>query len=139
MHQNNGFTLVEVLVAAAILFSTIATVSVIYSSALLSSDKASKTVDSLITVKPVIYLIKEQLQQSSKKSTEQHEGKGDIWGYKYSWVAKLTAFKAPTDKFNSDTGAYDKHPKRFKLWSVQLTITNTSTTKVFEYEELTWL
>lgn len=134
----NGFTLIEVLVAAVILFSSLATISMIYRGSFISSEKAEKHVNISGTLPSVLASIKRVIKVQSKFSKEELIGSGNAWQVDYSWTAKLIDFSSAPEKLDVDSGDFIKPPRKYKLWQVELNLSYRGITKAYSYKELGW-
>ena len=136
--NNSGFTLIEVMVAAVILFSVIATVSMVYRGAFLSSEKANNHVNLTSVLPAVLATIKQELQDISRSSETEISHSANAWQIKYQWTAKLLKFKSAPEKLDVDTGNFVKPPLKYKLWQVELALEFNGLTKQYSYNELGW-
>ncbi|WP_281556601.1 prepilin-type N-terminal cleavage/methylation domain-containing protein [Thalassomonas sp. RHCl1] len=137
--KNSGFTLIEVLVASAILFSSIAVVSLIFKSSYLASQKAELRVGQAGLVPALLKLVQAEIRRKTDDNNDKISGQGVIWGQNYQWNASLIAFRAAPDKFDIDIGKMQSYPKKFKLWQVQLRLGSEKGARDFQYHELSWL
>jgi len=135
---NSGFTLIEVMVAAVILFSVIATVSMVYRGAFLSSEKANKHINLTGVLPAVLASIKQELQDVSRSSETEVSRSTNAWQVKYQWSAKLLKLKSAPEKLDVDTGNFVKPPLKYKLWRVELTLERDGLVKQYSYNELGW-
>ncbi|PHI38626.1 hypothetical protein CBQ28_03665 [Pseudoalteromonas sp. GCY] len=140
MPQNNsrGFTLVEVLVASVILFSTITAVTLIYRGALLSSTKATQSVR-ITGVLPVAteqigYMIR---RQTSGEVTDL-SGRNVFWGVQVEWTANRTDYRSAPSIFNFDTGRDEEQPKKYFLWHVSARFSLENYQRDYEFTEISW-
>lgn len=136
--SQNGFTLIEVLVAAVILFSSLATISMIYRGAFISSEKAEKHVYISGTLPSVLSSIKRAIKVNSQLSKHELSGSGNAWQIDYSWTAKLIEFKSAPEKLDVDSGDFITPPKKYKLWQVKLNLSYKGIQKAYSYKELGW-
>ncbi|WDE03952.1 prepilin-type N-terminal cleavage/methylation domain-containing protein [Thalassomonas viridans] len=137
--KNSGFTLIEVLVASAILFSSIAVVSLIFKSSYLASEKAELRVGQAGLLPALLKLVQAEIRSKSDDDNDKISGQGTIWGQNYQWDANLIAFRAAPDKFDIDIGKMQSYPKKYKLWQVKLRLGNGKGVRDFQYYELSWL
>ena len=136
--NNNGFTLIEVMVAAVILFSVIATVSMVYRGAFLSSEKANKHTNLASVLPAVLATIQEEVQVRSRTSVTEINQDSSAWQVNYQWSAKLLKFKAAPEKLDVDSGDFIKPPLKYKLWEVSLVLELNGLSKQYTYNELGW-
>lgn len=136
--SNKGFTLIETLVASMVLITSLAAISLIYKNALYSSSKATTHVELAGTVPFVLNQAKAEIQNAAQIDSQEIIGQGTALKAEYSWVAKLNRYAAPPDRFNVDTGQDESYPNKYKLWDVELTITQASVQYQYSYQELSW-
>lgn len=134
-----GFTLLEVLVASAILFSAIAITSLIFKSSYVASEKAQQRVEQAGVLPALLIIVQEDIREQTAGVTDALKNHGVIWGMPYRWQAKLSAFKAPPEKFDTDTGTMESYKKRYKLWQVDLSLGEGKKRLDFQYYEISWL
>ena len=133
-----GLTLVEVMVAAVILFSSIATVSLIYRGAILSSAKAEQHV-SLAGVLPIILSnIKQEIASSAYQESMLQNKKGAVWDVQYQWHASLINKVSAPMKLDTDTGNYVTPAPRYNLWQVELDVSSGEINQHYSYKEFSW-
>lgn len=132
---NQGFTLVEILIAMTILFATIVSGLMAYQNALSGSERAGQAMVLLAQVTPVQQHIRQQLMAEPL----QMSGRGNFGEISFEWHAELDSFKSPPDRFDADTGDFVEEPPRFRLQTVTLTLYNQQRQRSFHYQELTWL
>lgn len=137
-HNNSGFTLIEVMVAAVILFSVIATVSMVYRGAFLSSEKANKHIVISAVMPSVISNIQMDIRKKENKSKELLSGKSKAWEVDVQWKATLIEEKHPPKKYDAFTNKLSTAPIKYKLWQVQLTLEHNNSIKEYQYNELSW-
>ncbi|MFC3033083.1 type II secretion system protein J [Pseudoalteromonas fenneropenaei] len=131
--QNSGFTLVEVLISAIILFSAIAVTSQIYKQVSFSSKKASDVTRSAQLSYIAIDLIKAKLQSAKVASTDQslYMDELELNGVDFNWVAKRQDRVSPAPDFD------DINPpgKMFSLFQVTVT---SSVNDNFQFKVMVW-
>ncbi|MDE3271231.1 type IV pilus modification PilV family protein [Pseudoalteromonas sp. G4] len=132
--SSSGFTLIEVLIAAIILFSSIAVVADIFSAASLSSRKATN-VTSLYQMAPIaIEQIKEKLRTSSTQDGIQLNGKVQLAEGVFYWSAtRINSFRPPM-QFD-DTSPY---PIKFHTYNVNVLAEQGSLRQSFNFEVFVW-
>lgn len=134
---NTGFTLIEVLIAAIILFSAIGLIAQLYSSSTVFATKASERAQFYQYSGIAISVIKNKLRNQIKQnfSLKNLYGTEVVGGIEYNWFANRTAFLSPPPGY--DDGIAD--PPRFGVFEVIVT-TPRSNAKEFEFtfEAVTW-
>ncbi len=131
-----GFTLIEVLVASFILFLVISAVTMVYRGALLSSNKAERTLVFSALVEPISEQIRSHIRSS--KDEEQLQGNGEMGELVFSWHASAKYQSKAPEQFNALNGNVDSGNKTFKLWDVTLQIKLKSATREYHFSELSW-
>ena len=138
MNKTKGFTLIEVLIAAVILFMTIAVTTLVYRSALLSTRKAEQSILSSGYLPMIVDDISEVIKQKDTGTETVISGDGITMQIQYDWQASLLQAKSAPSTLDSFTGAVIKQPPRYRLWQVTLDIKTGTNTKQFVYEDLSY-
>ncbi|MDO6426497.1 prepilin-type N-terminal cleavage/methylation domain-containing protein [Thalassotalea sp. 1_MG-2023] len=134
--KQQGFTLIEVLVASFILFLVIASITLVYRGALLSSGKAERTLLFTAAVEPITESIRANIQAT--KQTDMVDGQG-TWGTViYSWVATPAYVAAPPERINMASGELEKSINQFVLWNVELELKIDNALRVYHFNEVSW-
>lgn len=137
MHKNNthGFTLIEVLIAAIILFSSIAVVAQLFSASSLSSKKAANVSQYNQTIPLIVRMIKVDVQQRAKdRELTMLNGTVLAFGYEYVWQAdRLSLLPAAPEDDDDDFGTAN-----FGLYSVNVSIERNQKLGDFTFEVATW-
>jgi prepilin-type N-terminal cleavage/methylation domain-containing protein len=139
MRKNKGFTLIEVLVAATILFSVITVVSLLFRSSYIASEKAQVRIEQTGVLPTLLNLVQNELRVKTTDQTIELSGEGVIWNIPYQWQANLLEFKAPVDKFDPEAGVIDKYPPRYQLWQVDLVLGSGQRALDYQYQEFSWV
>lgn len=134
--KKSGFTLVEVLIAATILFTSLAVVSESYRASLLASDKASRVAELLTPLPLILGHIQSRLLENP---IDVVSGRGEVLGVAYEFEARSIKFGAPPRRVEPETGEYRTYPPRFRLYNVELSLNAGTQNRRFEYQELSWL
>lgn len=136
--STQGFTLVEVLVASVILFSTIAAVTLLYRGALLSSSKATKVIE----ITNVLPIATEQIGYMIRKRTTGDvtslSGKNRFWGVNVEWIAERNDYRSAPTIFNFDTGRDEAQPKKYLLWKVTAKFSLNNYEREYQFTEVSW-
>ncbi|MCU7975903.1 prepilin-type N-terminal cleavage/methylation domain-containing protein [Shewanella sp. SW36] len=135
-NRQTGFTLIEVLIAATILFAVIGVVSQTYRSAIISSEKATRSV-ALLGITPLLLdTIQFRLKQADVDKVITDEGVID--GFQFDWTAKVIKAASPPARFSPEEGEVVTFDNKFFLWKVVLTIKQEDYSQTFEFENLAW-
>ncbi len=129
-----GFTLLEVLVAATIMFTVLSLSALAVKTYRESSAKAERRIHLLSYVS----LVAPQIQSKLKDPASLTEGNGQFGDMHYQWRAELIAHKAAPRQMNPDTGQFEQTPKRFKLYRVELQLNSQGLSIDKSYTEVTW-
>jgi len=134
--KSKGFTLIEVLIAAVILFSALAITAELYSSSSLSAEKAMKNSRVSQAASVAIHSIKADLRKKAEnRKLKEHKGNVAVMGIEFQWVAKREAFTARAEEVS------DVEPprKQFSLFYVDVTpiIANRNHSN-FGFKVTTW-
>jgi len=135
MTKNKGFTLIEVLIAAIILFSALALISDIFKSAMLSSSKAVINSQYYQITPSAISAIKANLREEvNGKNIQAAEGTVILFDINYHWEANRVSFKAPA---SSEIDDFTPAP-RFSVYDVQVVAKQYDKQRNFSFEVATW-
>lgn len=131
-----GFTLVEVLVAAVIMFMVLATATLSLRSAYVASERAARVTELLAPLPWITPLIREELRANP---APEREGSGTLFGVDYRYRASTVLFGAPPPRFDPDATDFIEYPPRFRLYDVELELVREGETESFLYQEVAWL
>lgn len=134
--SNAGFTLVEVLIAAVIMFSLLATAALVFKSARQSSQQAADVVVLLTPLPLVVDTIREQIRQNPLPELN---GDGKVENVSYSWAATAVMFLPPPEQVLIETMQNIRYKPRFYLYEVQLKLQYGRRIREFTFKELAWL
>jgi type II secretory pathway component PulJ len=131
-----GFTLLEVLVAATIMFAVLSLSALAVKTFRESSAKAERRIYML----GVLHLIVPQIQHELRLpgSEAKTSGQGSFGSVSFNWQASLTAQKAAPVQFNPDTGQLEQTPERFRLYVVDVQLQYQSLSIDKRYTEVVW-
>lgn len=133
--QTKGFTLIEVLVASFILFLVIAAITVVYRGALLSSNKAERTLQFSSLVEPISEQVRLQLQSSTNNELQ---GQGSMGQITFNWLAKKEFESKAPALLDAEKGDFTQGNKVFKLWHITLKLQLKNATREYHFNEVTW-
>lgn len=134
--KQQGFTLIEVLIAGFILFIVLVTVSQVYQAANRSSERAT----AMVTMQGVTPLLLDTIRFRIREanSEEPMEQEGILNGVIFQWRASIVQRGAPPDRIDVEQGEMISFEDKFFLWQVDLTLKLENTERSFEFQELTW-
>jgi type II secretory pathway pseudopilin PulG len=136
-YRNAGFTLIEILVSAVILFGSIALSALIYKTAITNSLKAQAAVKLAANGEQIIDRVRRDLLQT-ERSQEQYEYTGKVNDVSFNVAAVLIKRGSAPDTVDPESGEIEKYPTRYRLWSVELNLETAALKKQFNYFEITW-
>jgi prepilin-type N-terminal cleavage/methylation domain-containing protein len=138
-HTERGFTLIEVLIAAVIMFTVLATATLSLRTALHASERASRTTELLAPLPWITPTIRDSLREiSSSELPSDHDGEGLLFGVRYRYHATLVRSGAPPARFDVDAAEFVEYAPRFGLYDVELELEREGETTRFIYQELAW-
>lgn len=134
--KQQGFTLLEVLLATVILFTVLAVMTTVYRQAVLTSQKAEQRVAASSQVPFIIDTIAELIRNAEGQS--QASGEGKLLGVSYHWQAQPVWRRHPTERPDTVSGEIRQPQRWFTLWQVTLTIQMQGAERSYNYQELSW-
>ncbi len=135
MKRQQGFTLIEVLIAATILFTVLAVASESYRNSLLATAKAETLVEMLTPLPLITSSIRNQLRTNPM---ERLQGGAELLGVQYSWAAETVRYGSPAPRFDPDQIDFVTYPLRYRLYDVKLNLALRGMEREFIYQELAW-
>jgi prepilin-type N-terminal cleavage/methylation domain-containing protein len=135
VNRQRGFTLLEVLIAATILFTVLAVAAETYRNALLASGRAQGLVTMLTPLPLITSAIRNQLRSNP---VEKLSGSSELLGVGYEWEAITVRYGSPPDRFDPDVTDFVNYPKRFRLYDITLKLRRAKQERVFLYQEIAW-
>ncbi len=139
VREQRGFTLIEVLIAAVIMFTVLATATVSLRGAMHASERASRKTELLAPLPWITPTIRERLREypGDNLATE-HSGEGVVFGVEYRFHALLVRSGAPPSRFDVDAAEFIEYAPRFGLYDVELELEREGEKSRFVYQELAW-
>ncbi|WP_404341349.1 PilW family protein [Pseudoalteromonas mariniglutinosa] len=133
MKTEQGFTLIEVLIAAVILFSSLAITAQLYSASSLSAEKAANAAQYYQSAELVITNIKSQLRERFENTKQaEYSGTTTIFGYQYEWQATTQSKITPPSSIDDDTPPLPRYPVFL------VAVESPKTGKSFEFRVVAW-
>ena len=139
VREQRGFTLIEVLIAAVIMFTVLATATVSLRGAMHASERASRKTELLAPLPWITPTIRERLREypGDNLATER-SGEGVVFGVEYRFHASLVRSGAPPSRFDVDAAEFIEYAPRFGLYDVELELERQGEKSRFVYQELAW-
>ncbi len=139
LRGQRGFTLIEVLIAAVIMFTVLATATLSLRAAMHASERASRTTELLAPLPWITPTIRERLREhSGAKLATERSGEGVMFGVAYRFRALLVRSAAPPPRFDPDVVDFIEYAPRFGLYDVELELEREGEKSRFIYQELAW-
>jgi len=135
MRGQHGFTLVEVLIAAVIMFMVLATATLSLRTAMHASERATATAELLAPLPWITPVIREILRNDP---AAERSGEGRLYGVMYRFRANIVRLGAPPTRFDPDATDFVEYAPRFALYDVELELEHDGETMTFIYQELAW-
>lgn len=135
MNRQRGFTLLEVLIAATILFTVMAVATETYRNSLLASSRAQGLVTMLTPLPLITSAIRNQLRSNP---VEKLDGRSALLGVDYEWEATTVRYGSPPYRFDPDVTDFVSYPKRFRLYDIRLKLRLAKQQREFLYQEIAW-
>ncbi len=133
MNKQAGFTLVEVLIAAVILFSALAITADLYKASSFTANKIIQKANYYQTTPLLISTIKADIHHKVKQRRQaQFSGQTIANGAQYSWQATRISFKSRTKGIDESF----EPPLQFGLYQVE--VSKEGTNDVFTFKVATW-
>ena len=135
--RQNGFTLIEVLVASFIMFLVITSATLIYRGAVLSSVKAEKT----LVILSYAEMLTDSIKSSIRNASEQQQisdSRAIDDNLSYQWQANVIEQSNAQAQFNAFNGEMDTGKHDFKLWQVSLVVQMEGSQRQFTFYEVSW-
>ncbi|MEH8015829.1 type II secretion system GspH family protein [Rheinheimera muenzenbergensis] len=136
MNKSRGLTLVEVLVAAVILFAALSLSALTIQSLRQNSAQAEKIVKTLQPARMITLSIQQQIRN---RPEETMSGAGELGEVSYTWQASVISKGSAPQSFDVDTGSVIVPPERFWLYQVELELHYAGRTEQLQFKELAWL
>lgn len=134
--QNKGLTLVEVLIAAVILFAALSLSALSIQTLRQSSGQAEKVIKTLQPARMIMLTIQQQIRRQPQDTVS---GNGEVQGVSYQWQAKVIDTGSAPEQLDLDSGTVVVPPERFRLYQVDLQLQRQGRVEKLQFKELAWL
>lgn len=137
--SEQGFTLIEVIVAATILFAAIGTGMLSYQTAMHSSQRAGQ----LLELLKVTDTAQQHIQKAIRDAVAEGQngplnGRTQLFNVYIDWQAEPSIMGSPPTRFDPDQLEEVEYATRFYQYQVALTMRNDQVERNFIYLELAW-
>jgi Tfp pilus assembly protein PilV len=136
VNRQSGLTLVEVLIAAVILFASLTMAALTITSLRSNSASAEQVIATLQPARMIAISLRQQIRDNP---LPQLEGRGQLAGVDYYWQANIIQRGSAPEQFDFDSGSSSAPPERFILYLVKLQLHYRGKTEELEFKELAWL
>ncbi len=133
--RQQGFTLIEVLLASMILFISIATASLALKSVVTNKSKLEQRV---LAVQNIPFLMDEIEYEVKLTNSKEISGNKVIEGMSYYWVGKVTQSKKPKSGVDLESNSNVIIDRTFYSWDIEITVSTGNWNKKYRYKELSW-
>ncbi len=133
MHHNKGFTLVEVLIAGVILFTSLGLVYSAFSQSVMNTEKAQKVIELNGSIPLIVSKVKADLNNKLGKTLRQ--GRGIIGNTYYEWRTHEVKNDPILQYASSDVSTSGN---AVKLLEVHITLEVDDTKRTFSFKEVVW-
>lgn len=134
--KQQGFTLLEVLVASVIMIAVLAVTALSFQSARRSSETAIATLEMLVPLPLISDTIKAQIRANPIESLH---GNGQLNGVSYKWEAKTLLFSTAPSSYDAENDVVVNFSPRYRLYQVELTLTLANKSEHFQFKAVSWL
>lgn len=128
--QQNGFTLVEVLVASLLLFIAISLVTLAYRTGI----QSERTVEKRVFKTAIIRFVEQNIAEQLRLQPDLSAGSG-VWGeFEYDWQVLNRYEKLSKSGFNLEIESYAEIGRKLQLTEIEIAMGNDS----YVYAHLSW-
>ncbi|WP_404401724.1 prepilin-type N-terminal cleavage/methylation domain-containing protein [Idiomarina seosinensis] len=140
--RQQGFTLVEILIASTILFMVLASATLSYRTLVHSEQQASEVVE-LHSVLPILYATLQNNIREQNELASSMNGSGELMRWNYDWVATRNRVVAPAERFDPNLSEFTEYEPRYAVYDIELRISlrdgaRAGKQRQFNYQELIW-
>ncbi len=135
LKNKRGFTLIEVMIAAVILFAALAISAELFKVSSFSADKAAKSAQFYQIHPAAMSAIKLDLKEQAYKEPKiNFSGNVLLFGIRYQWQAKQLSLASPA-LYQGDVSVGEP---RFGLYSVEVSAQKLNKIQNFSFQVATW-
>ncbi|MBV2127789.1 type IV pilus modification PilV family protein [Arsukibacterium indicum] len=137
MKHCRGLTLVEVLIAAVILFAALSLSAVTIQTLRQSSAQAGKVIKTLQPARMIALTIQQQIRTNPQDTLS---GSGSLENVSFQWQAVVIRTGSAPPRFDAGTVSSGADSiERFRLYQVELQLSFDGRTEQLQFKELAWL
>lgn len=134
-----GFTLIEVLVAATILFTTLGSAMLTYQTVMKSSQRATAVLEVLKVTEAAQQHIRKAIRDDAEENAPTVlSGRTSLSGTEINWSAEQVVAGAPPARLDDSALEQVSYAPRFFQYEVSMTLVRGTTERSFSYLELAW-
>ncbi|QBL09788.1 type II secretion system protein [Rheinheimera sp. D18] len=138
--RNKGFTLIEVLVAAVILFASVTSALLSFQVAMQGTKKATDKLLLLARIEPIkSHIQKAILDAQQETPSAALSGSNNLLEVSFNWTAEVSRKAPPVPRFDPEASQFLRYQDRYMLYSVKVTVSYLSAQEQFEYLEFAYV
>ncbi len=134
-NRHYGLTLLEVLIASVILFTTLTVFTESYRTNLSAINKSTATIDLIAPVQLIVDRVARELRPTSNAVIS---GRGEILGVSYVFEARSVEASPPLRRFDPESGVLVEYDTRYHLYAVNLRVMKGGAERIYQYREIGW-
>jgi prepilin-type N-terminal cleavage/methylation domain-containing protein len=132
-----GFTLIEVLIAAVVLFTVVGTALLTFQVALSGTQKAADRLVMLSALSPIQSHVKTAITDAPKQDlTQALSGSNHLLDIRFDWQAQISEAAPPPARFDPESTRFVAFEPRFLLYEVRLQLRYKTAYEELQYTEL---
>lgn len=129
-----GFSLLEVLLAGFILFSVLATTTLVYRGALIASGKAEITLEMVSAASSIKRIVREEFREGILAGIT--VGRGEFGELSYLWTATVV-FEGQPEPLMQEEGFLGAD-FRYLLWHISFEVQRGDIRRSYYFREISW-
>lgn len=138
--STKGFTLIEVLIAAIVLFAVVSSALLSFQVALTGTQKAADKLELMARFGPIQQHIQKAISDAQDTTPKANlNGVNQLLDVSFSWQAKLENAAPPPERFEAETTRFVKYAERYLLYNVTVSLRYKSVVANYSYLELAML
>jgi hypothetical protein len=133
-NKDGGFSLLEVLLAGFILFSILATTTLVYRGALITSGKAESTLELVSAASSIKRIVSEDFREGILTGTT--VGGGSFGQFTYRWEARVAYEGQPEPLMQEEE--FLGSDFRYFLWRINFEVRIDNVRRSYYFKEMSW-